>query len=72
MAAAPQGAANVREAQASDPSAVLADVERLGAQITNIRAAIGRVIFGQDEVIDQTLITLLSAGHVLLVGVPSV
>ena len=32
--------------------------------------AIGRVIFGQDEVVDQTLITLLSGGHVLLVGVP--
>ena len=28
------------------------------------------MIFGQDEVIDQTLITLLSGGHVLLVGVP--
>ena len=35
-----------------------------------MRAAIGRVIFGQDEVVDQTLITLLSGGHVLLVGVP--
>ena len=32
--------------------------------------AIGRVIFGQDEVVDQTLITLLSGGHALLVGVP--
>ena len=29
-----------------------------------------RAIFGQQEVIDQTLITLLSGGHVLLVGVP--
>ena len=28
------------------------------------------MIFGQDEVVDQTLITLLSGGHVLLVGVP--
>jgi MoxR-like ATPase len=28
------------------------------------------VIYGQDEVIDQTLITLLSGGHALLVGVP--
>ena len=35
-----------------------------------MRAAIGRVIFGQDEVVDQTLITLLSGGHALLVGVP--
>ena len=35
-----------------------------------MRAQIGRVIFGQPEVVDQTLITLLSGGHVLLVGVP--
>ena len=45
-------------------------MEALGARIVQVRAAIGRVIFGQDEVIDQTLITLLSGGHVLLVGVP--
>ena len=52
------------------PSAILAATEALGARIVQVRAAIGRVIFGQDEVIDQTLITLLSGGHVLLVGVP--
>ncbi|WP_173976132.1 MoxR family ATPase [Magnetospirillum sp. LM-5] len=34
------------------------------------RAAIGRVIFGQDRVIDETLITLLAGGHALLIGVP--
>jgi MoxR-like ATPase len=47
-----------------------AAVEALGARIAAVRAGIGRVIFGQDEVVDQTLITLLSGGHVLLVGVP--
>ena len=60
MAAAPQG----------DASAILAEVEALGVRIGKVRAAIGRVIFGQDEVVDQTLITLLSGGHALLVGVP--
>ncbi|MDJ0948950.1 MAG: MoxR family ATPase [Alphaproteobacteria bacterium] len=34
------------------------------------RAAIGEVIFGQSEVIDETLITLLSGGHALLIGLP--
>src|SRR3954451_21499845 len=34
------------------------------------RAAIGAVIFGQDQVIDRALITVLSGGHALLVGVP--
>ncbi len=49
---------------------VLADIEALGTKIARVRQAIGRVIFGQQEVIDQTLITLLSGGHVLVVGVP--
>jgi len=62
MALAPQGAI--------DPSAIVAEVEALGARIGKVRSAIGRVIFGQDEVVDQTLITLLSGGHALLVGVP--
>ncbi len=70
MAAVPQGAANPGMAAPQDPSAILADVEALGAKVARVRAAIGQVIFGQDEVIDQTLITLLSGGHVLLVGVP--
>jgi MoxR-like ATPase len=54
----------------SDPNTILAATEALTAQVVQVRGAIGRVIFGQDEVIDQTLITLLSGGHVLLVGVP--
>jgi len=53
-----------------DPSAILGAVEALGSRIAQVRAAVGKVIFGQDEVVDQTLITLLSGGHVLLVGVP--
>src|SRR6201995_203007 len=34
------------------------------------RTAIGAVIFGQDKVVEQALITVLSGGHGLLVGVP--
>src|SRR6476619_289137 len=34
------------------------------------KAAIGTVIFGQDKVVEQALITILSGGHALLVGVP--
>ncbi|MGE0416695.1 MAG: AAA family ATPase [Acetobacteraceae bacterium] len=54
----------------TDPAAIVGQVEALGARIAAVRTAIGQVIFGQDEVVDQTLITLLSGGHVLLVGVP--
>ncbi len=49
---------------------LLAEVEALGARMGAVRAQIGRAIHGQQEVVDQTLITLLSGGHVLLVGVP--
>jgi len=35
-----------------------------------VRERIGRVIFGQREVVDQALITLLAGGHALLIGVP--
>ena len=49
---------------------ILAEVEALGARIGAVRAEIGRAIYGQQEIVDQTLITLLSGGHVLLVGVP--
>jgi MoxR-like ATPase len=35
-----------------------------------VRAGLNAVIFGQDEVIEQTLVTLLAGGHGLLIGVP--
>ncbi|MGQ9371865.1 AAA family ATPase [Azospirillum sp. ST 5-10] len=35
-----------------------------------VRDRIGRVIFGQHEVVELTLVTLLAGGHVLLIGVP--
>jgi MoxR-like ATPase len=68
MAAAPQGSGLAGAAQ--EASAILHQVEVLRGQIARVRAAVGRMIYGQDDVIDQTLITLLSGGHVLLVGVP--
>lgn len=45
-------------------------VEQLNAAYSNIRKEIGKVIIGQDEVVEQLLIALLSSGHCLLVGVP--
>ena len=49
---------------------IVAAVETSGAKIARARDAIGTVIFGQAPVVEQTLITLLSGGHALLVGVP--
>jgi MoxR-like ATPase len=53
-----------------DPAMLVAEVEALGARLARVREAVGRVIFGQDLVVERVLITLLSGGHVLLVGVP--
>nr|WP_242481982.1 MoxR family ATPase [Paracraurococcus ruber] len=49
---------------------MVAEVEALGERLHRVRDAVGRVIFGQEEVVEHTLITLLSGGHALLVGVP--
>ncbi len=54
----------------SDTEGLVADVEALGARASAARAEIGRVIFGQESVIEEVLVTLLSGGHALLVGVP--
>ena len=57
-------------AEPQDPAALVAEVEALGARLARVRDAVGRVIFGQDLVVERVLISLLSGGHVLLVGVP--
>ena len=44
--------------------------EQLNDTIKKIKAEIRKVIIGQDEIIDQLLISLLARGHCLLVGVP--
>ncbi len=56
--------------EVADSNSLMTEIEALGARLQKARASIGRVIFGQEEVVDQVLITLLSGGHVLLVGVP--
>jgi MoxR-like ATPase len=44
--------------------------ETTAAHVRAAKAAIGTVIFGQDKVIEQSLVTILSGGHALLLGVP--
>ena len=51
-------------------SADLQAVEKLKSARNKIKAEVGKVIIGQELVIDQLLIALLSNGHCLLVGVP--
>jgi MoxR-like ATPase len=50
----------------SDVEAVDAFVERYG----QLKSEIAKVIVGQDDIIDDVLISIFSKGHCLLVGVP--
>ena len=52
------------------PADLVAEVEALGRSLSLVRARIGEIIFGQHEVVEQALITLLCGGHALLIGVP--
>jgi MoxR-like ATPase len=45
-------------------------IDEIGAKIEAVRDSAGSVIFGQERVIELALITLLSGGHALLIGVP--
>ena len=54
----------------SDLEAFGKRVEHLCSKLQEMRDAVDEVIFGQDQVIKLTLITLLSGGHALLIGVP--
>src|ERR1700687_836822 len=45
-------------------------IEEVGAKIEKVRETTASIIFGQERVIDLALITLLSGGHALLIGVP--
>jgi MoxR-like ATPase len=49
---------------------IVARVEAAGDRIQRVQKAVGSVIFGQELVIERTLITILAGGHGLLVGVP--
>ena len=51
-------------------AAVVQRAEAAAATFSKVRASVGNVIFGQDAVIEQTLVTLLAGGHGLLIGVP--
>ena len=44
--------------------------EETSEKLVHARAEIGKAIFGQQRVIEEALVTVLSGGHALLVGVP--
>ncbi len=66
MQPAPQPKPRPQPRPMSDEQAV----QRLHEAYAVIRAEVGKVIVGQDEVIDLLLIALFARGHVILEGVP--
>ncbi len=55
---------------ANNPKAIIAEAERALGDIADIRKAVGEVIFGQEAVVERSMIAVLAGGHALLVGVP--
>lgn len=53
-----------------DLAAVAESAERAVERITEVKSDIARIIFGQETVVEQSLVTILAGGHGLLVGVP--
>lgn len=54
----------------SDPAELRSQLEQFRVDFHRLRAEIGKVIVGQDEIVRGTLLSLLAGGHVLLEGVP--
>ncbi|MEQ1650639.1 MAG: MoxR family ATPase [Hyphomicrobiaceae bacterium] len=61
-------ASNVVETAAD----IVPRIDAAAQKLARAKAATGQVIFGQEAVIERTLLTLLAGGHGLLIGVPGV
>ncbi len=60
----------ITQSQADHAEVSGEDVERVSAQMAAAKAGVESVILGQSDVVEESLITLLAGGHVLLIGVP--
>lgn len=45
-------------------------VEQLSSSVKRIKSEVGKVIIGQEKIIDNLLVSIFAGGHCLLVGVP--
>jgi MoxR-like ATPase len=61
---------SMTKTKAADPKAMVALAETAQTDLKNIRETIAKQIFGQELVVERSLIAILSGGHALLVGVP--
>ncbi len=58
------------DAEILDAQQLTEQIEHTGALLALAKKAVAKRIIGQDAVVDQTLVALLSGGHALLVGAP--
>ena len=54
----------------TSPEAVSQDSIRLQGAVERVRAELSKVIIGQDQVVNEVMIAILTRSHALLVGVP--
>lgn len=54
----------------SNPEAIIARAEAALADIDKAKAEIAKAIYGQERVVESAIVSILSGGHALLVGVP--
>ena len=52
------------------PAIIIAEIRSFSLQIALVRDQISQIIFGQNQIIDETPITLLADGHVLIIRFP--
>ena len=53
-----------------NPDEMVALADKALDDIARIRSEVGKVIFGQQATVENTLVAVLAGGHALLVGVP--
>ncbi|EPX81666.1 AAA family ATPase [Litoreibacter arenae] len=54
----------------ADTQDLVKDIETLGDKLSAARSSIGQQIIGQQDVVDLSLVAMLSGGHALLMGLP--
>lgn len=53
-----------------EASAMPAQVQDFQAKVASLRGAVGQIVVGQDQVVEEVLVALFAGGHVLLEGAP--
>ncbi|MGV0820545.1 AAA family ATPase [Martelella sp. AMO21009] len=54
----------------TEETQIVAEAEKALADIKIVREEVSKVIYGQESVVENVLLSILSGGHALLVGVP--